>query len=189
MPRCSVSKEGARLVKAKVDLRQAERQEELAREDLAAQIKLLEIDLADANLRLNHASMDEPRMKIAVERGAAPTSQYEKILLGIEQAKLQVDRAQTLLDRYRKALPEKKREPADEGAPPDTKDDNRQPGPAKKDLPKTFELPGESGGGDRADGLQNPFNQSGPARLNSCCEQSNSAQKQSSGRQPRYPPR
>ncbi len=54
-------------------------------------------------------------------------------------------RAQTLLDLYRKALPEKKREPADE-TPPDTEDDNPPPPrPEKKGLFKALDLPRESG--------------------------------------------
>jgi hypothetical protein len=95
----------SRRERALVDLEQAERQAALAREDLAAQIDLLKIDLEEARLQFENASQDEQRAKNLLDRGAMSKEEYVAKALAEKQAELQVGRATRLFDLYRKALP------------------------------------------------------------------------------------
>ena len=101
----------ARLKTARVQYDTARRQAELAHETLATQVKLLELDLADAQLQLDQARKETERARQLFERKAMSTGEWEEKLLSSQRAELQVRRATTLLDLYRKAL----RDPADSG--------------------------------------------------------------------------
>jgi hypothetical protein len=101
-----VAAQQARRERALVDLEQAERQAALAREDLAAQIELLKIDLDDAALRFEQASRDDARMRALVAQKAISAEEADVKSLALQQARLQYQRAKTLYDLYRKALPD-----------------------------------------------------------------------------------
>ncbi len=96
----------ARRDRARIDLEQAERQAALAREDLAAQIDLLKVDLNDAALNLEQASREETRMKALISQKVISAEEADLKSLALQQARLQYQRAKTLYELYRKALPE-----------------------------------------------------------------------------------
>jgi thioredoxin-related protein len=89
------------------DLEIKQRQFEDAKEMLAAQIKFLEIDLADAKLRLQHAADDLSRAANLYKNAAISNEEYNAKLLAQRLAVSQQERAQLLLELYRKALPDK----------------------------------------------------------------------------------
>ena len=98
----------AALERMVVDLDIKESQLEDARDMLATQIKLLEIDLADAKLRLEHASDESLRATQLLKTAAISKEEYETKALAERLAASQQERAQTLLELYRKALPAQK---------------------------------------------------------------------------------
>ena len=87
------------------DLKIKQRQVKKAREMLAAQVKFLEIDLADAKLRLRHADDDLSRAQALYKRSAMSQEEYDAKFLARQLAESQLERAQLLLDLYRKAVP------------------------------------------------------------------------------------
>jgi type II secretory pathway pseudopilin PulG len=98
-------REMAAVDRAVVQMQNARRREALARETLAAQIKFLEIDLADAKLRMQHADGELARADALHKKGAMTEGQYHESQLAQRLAASQYERAQLLLDLYRKALP------------------------------------------------------------------------------------
>ena len=72
---------------------------------LLEKIKLLEIDLADAKLRLEQAESAFSRATQLREKGAIANEQYEQARVAQRLAESQYQRAQLLLELYRKALP------------------------------------------------------------------------------------
>ena len=101
-----VTAERNRLERASLDLEQAERQAALAREDLAAQIELLKFDLDAAALNLEQTTRDEERTRKLFEQRAISTEEADQKRLAVQQARVQYQRAKTLYELYRKALPE-----------------------------------------------------------------------------------
>ena len=89
------------------DLEIKQRQFEDAKEMLAAQIKFLEIDLADAKLRLQHADDDLSGAVTLYKNAAISNEKYNAKLLAQRLAASQYERAQLLLELYRKAIPDK----------------------------------------------------------------------------------
>ena len=65
-------------------MEQAERQAALAREDLAAQIDLLKIDLDDATLRFEKASRDDARARALWAQKAIASEESDQISLALE---------------------------------------------------------------------------------------------------------
>jgi multidrug resistance efflux pump len=96
----------ARRERALIDLDQAERQAALAREDLAAQVELLKYDLDAAALNLEQSSREEARMQALFAQKAISVEEADVKTLALQQARLQYQRAKTLYDLYRKALPD-----------------------------------------------------------------------------------
>jgi hypothetical protein len=96
----------ATLDRARRAVERAERQVRLARDSMASQVKLLELDLADARLKLQQAQDDHMRAKRLAKEQAIAKEEYDRTVLALKQAQLQVERAQTRLDLYRKPLPE-----------------------------------------------------------------------------------
>src|SRR5262249_5772345 len=88
-------KEEARLDQVKLDLDQAERRAALAREQLQAKIRILEIDVADAHLRLESATKEEARARTLQERKVLAQEEYDQKRLAVDEAKLQVERNET----------------------------------------------------------------------------------------------
>jgi|GEM_PF-5313092 len=101
----SLASARAALQSRRVDLEIREQQFEEAREMLAERIKLLEIDLADAKIRLEEADSEFSQASQLLKKGAIANEQYEKIRVARGLAESQYQRAQLLLDQYRKALP------------------------------------------------------------------------------------
>src|SRR5205807_7450243 len=96
------------LKRAQSELEAKQRQWAVAKETLATQIKLLEIDLAAAELQLEHASDEESRARALKDRHAISTEEYNQKRLDQKKAVLQVERARTLLELYRNVLPDQK---------------------------------------------------------------------------------
>jgi hypothetical protein len=88
-----------------VDLGVKERQLGDAQETLATQIKLRDIDVADAKLRLDQAVAEFSRANLLLEKRAIAKEQYEAIRVAQRLAESQYQRSQMLLELYRKALP------------------------------------------------------------------------------------
>ena len=92
---------------------------EKVRQDLAAlrdefdtQVRLLELNLADAKQALDAAVGKRDMAKILHERGIAPVSELADAERAVEAAQNALERAQTVLDLYRKIeLPSEKEEP------------------------------------------------------------------------------
>ena len=118
----------SQLEKAKLDLEHAEAQAELARETLASQRKLLELDMANAKLRIAHLADDETRARRLIESKAMSQSEYDEKKLALEQAQVQLSRIMELLDLYAKPIPGVERT-----APTDQKLDKPDAGSAKRD--------------------------------------------------------
>jgi hypothetical protein len=91
-----------------VDLEIKARQLDAERSMLVGRIKLLEIDLNDANLRLEQADKELARATELLKRAAISAEEFETKQLAQRLAASQRERAQTLLDLYRQALPDQK---------------------------------------------------------------------------------
>ena len=89
-----------------VDLDIKVRQLDEAREMLAVQIKFLELDLADAKLRMEAADEKLSRADEYYKKGAISTDRYDATRLDQRLAASQYERARMQLDLYRKALPD-----------------------------------------------------------------------------------
>ena len=83
----------------------AERQAQLARDAMAAEIKLLELDLADAELKLKQAQDDEARTVNLMKQNVIAKEEYDRMHVALQQAELQVKKAQVRLELYRRSLP------------------------------------------------------------------------------------
>jgi Bacterial type II/III secretion system short domain len=97
--------------------RTSERQLQLARENLAARIQLLELDLSDAVSRLEEAKESEAKTSRLIAKGYATTTEMDKNRRNVKRAELEVQRATIQLELYRKALPPKAQE-SSKAAPP-----------------------------------------------------------------------
>ncbi len=101
----NVESSAQRLEKAKLDLEHAEAQVKLARENLDAQRKLLELDMENAKLRMAHLADRETRARRLIENKAMSQSEYDETRLALEQAKLEVSRIQEQIDLYSRPIP------------------------------------------------------------------------------------
>ncbi len=91
--------------KASREMRAAERDLQFAREALAAHIKLLEIDLAEAKLNPKQATDDAARATALQKNHAITNEEYERANRAVKQAELQVQRAETRLELDKKEIP------------------------------------------------------------------------------------
>jgi hypothetical protein len=114
-----------RLKKAKLVLERAEAKVSLARENLEAQRKLLELDLQNAKLRIAHLTNDESRARRLIESKAVSQAEYEEKKLALEQAKLELDRIAEQIELYSKPIPGIGRATPDDERP-------KQPAPEEK---------------------------------------------------------
>jgi multidrug resistance efflux pump len=129
----------AAVEKLSIDLTIKERQLDDARETLSAQIKLREIDVADAKLRLEQAESEFSRATQLHEKHAIAKEQYEASRVAQRLAESQYQRAQLLLELYRKALP-------GQGASPDkVREEENKTSKKTSDARRPAE---ESSGGD-----------------------------------------
>jgi multidrug resistance efflux pump len=92
----------------------------IPRDDLAAQIRLLELELKDATSAAASAALSVERLTPLYRQGTVPLSPITKAHRDFQAAQLRVQRARTLLELYRKV-----------GSP----DDQKQDRPAPKDPP------------------------------------------------------
>jgi hypothetical protein len=128
-----VSDDDTRLERAKLELQHAERRSKLARENLESRIKLLELDMVDARLRIDHLAGEEARARRLLESKAMSNVEYDESKLALERAKLQLSRLSELMELYSKPIPGTERMPAVDGkkGPPDSrskiKDDETSP--------------------------------------------------------------
>jgi hypothetical protein len=122
------SDDDARLEKAKLDLQHAERQATLARENLASRLKLLEFDMADAKLRIEHLAKEEQRAQRLFESAAMSHAEYDESKLALERAKLQLRRLTALMELYAKPIPGPEPPKVDDGGEEEPK------GRGKKDV-------------------------------------------------------
>jgi hypothetical protein len=121
-----VSDDDARLEKTKLDLQHAERLAKLARENLDSRVKLLELDMVDAKLRIEHLEAEEARGRRLLESKAMSKAEYDESKLGVERARLQLSRLKELMELYAKPIPGGERPTiGDDGAAP-------EPPPKKK---------------------------------------------------------
>lgn len=97
----------ASVQKMRVELEIKERQLDEARESLASQIKLQELDLADAKLRLQYADDQLARADNLYKKGAMADGQHQEAQLAQQLAKSQYLRALLQVELYHKALPDK----------------------------------------------------------------------------------
>jgi hypothetical protein len=102
-----ISDDETRLEKAKLDLQHAERRAKLARENLETRMKLLELDMADAKLRIEHLADEEARARRLLESKAMSKAQYDESKLALERSKLQLSRLAELMELYAKPVPGK----------------------------------------------------------------------------------
>jgi Bacterial type II/III secretion system short domain len=94
--------------KAKVLVQQtseAQRKLDFAREEYAAQIRLLELEVLDAESAVKAAQTKRQATVTAYERGAATRTALNEEERDTQAAQIRLDRAKTLLELYRKADP------------------------------------------------------------------------------------
>jgi len=103
--RFDVERNRAVVTKAVNDLDAGERQLQLAREFLDGQIKIAELELHQAESRLDVASKDEARALSLAAKNAIAKEQLDAAVAAREQAQIQVKRAATILGLYKKPLP------------------------------------------------------------------------------------
>jgi hypothetical protein len=130
------SEDDARLDKAKLDLEHAERLAKLARENLQSRVKLLELDMVDAKLRVEHLTQEEARARRLNESKAMSRAEYDESKLALERAKLQLSRLTELMELFTKPIPGDQRTPA---------------GDVKEDVPESGSRKGRDGAATSAE--------------------------------------
>jgi len=103
-------------------LREPERRLAFIREEYAAQLRLLELELLDAESSVQSAGKERDDKKTLVDSGEYPITTLREAQRAYDAARLRLDKAKTLLDLYRKADP---KAPAAE--PPAKSDPPAQP--------------------------------------------------------------
>jgi hypothetical protein len=86
-------------------LREPQRRLAFVREEYAAQVKLLELELQEAASAAKAAQENYQSTMTLVKKNIVPESKIIDARQGIESAQIRVERAKTLLDLYRKADP------------------------------------------------------------------------------------
>ena len=87
------------------EVESSRRQLDVIREAYATQIRLLQIELQEAQLAYKAATQHLDRLKKLYEAKAASVSELAEAQHRADGAKLSVERAKTLLDLYRKVDP------------------------------------------------------------------------------------
>jgi hypothetical protein len=87
---------------AHADKEDAQRQLDLAREDLEVHIQLLKLDLASAKARMELASKEEDRMRKLRDAQSVPEAEYDTKRLERDEAENRYRRAQAILELHRK---------------------------------------------------------------------------------------
>lgn len=87
------------------ELQRLRRRQQILRDELAAQIQLLEQEVADAEARLAMAEADLKRMRLLVAKKVSDQEALDVANLEAKQAERRVDAAKTLLDLYLKVEP------------------------------------------------------------------------------------
>jgi hypothetical protein len=95
-------------------LRAPQQQLAFAREEYATQLRLLELELQDAESAAKAAEANYQSTRTLVKNNIVPQSKLNEALQGMESARIRIERAKTLLDLYRKADTAKS---ADDSAP------------------------------------------------------------------------
>lgn len=88
-----------------------QRELDFLREQYAAQIRLLELEVNDAASAVEVAQNAELNARKLHDAGAIPSRQFGETTRALEAAKLRLERANTLLELYRKADPKKTEAP------------------------------------------------------------------------------
>lgn len=98
-------RKAATLNRVRADLAGKERLLLLAKEHLEAQVKLAELELKKAQVRLEHASQAEKRATQLMQNNSISANQYEEALVASRQAQLDVSNATTRYQLLSKPLP------------------------------------------------------------------------------------
>ena len=95
----------------------AKAQHDIIRSEYEAQIRLLEFALQKTKIELEQAATELARTKRLVDSSAAPMHEYDNARAKLEVARLEVERAETLLQAYERV--EDALEQSKESSPPE----------------------------------------------------------------------